>query len=183
MHESVGFKQMLKQARRREAGVALVMALIAMAALTVLAVGGISRSNTDVAVSYNMRRLDQARYAAIAGSEHARRNLVLGILPTSDQVTHFDTLGATSNYYIDSTSAVAMTSANNVPLGTYTVKAVAVKCSGPPSGYSVDQFYAQYFDMHSTGIVYDTTGTEVLPATSTAVLTIRKVAEGRCFKR
>lgn len=183
MHIATILKGRISGRSARQKGVALVMALIAMAALTVLATGGISRSNTDVAVSYNMRRLDQARYAAIAGSEHARRNLVLGILPTTDQTTHFDTLGGTSSYYIDSSSAIAMQTSNSVPLGTYTVKAVAVKCSGPPSGYSVDQFYSQYFDMHSTGIVYDTTGSNTLPATSTAVLTIRKVSDGRCYKR
>lgn len=168
--------------REKQKGITLVLVLVAITALTVLGVTSITTSSTDTMITHNMRRMDQAHYAAIAGMEHARRNLILGVMPTSNQTSYFDESSASTSYYIDSTNALSMAT-NGTPLGTYTVKAISVKCSGAPPGYSVDQFYSQYFDLQSTGIIKDTKNSSVLPASATSVLTVRKVADGRCYRR
>lgn len=166
-----------------ERGIALVVVLVAISALTVLGVASLATSNTDGMVANNLRRMDQARYAAIAGTEHAKRELVLGKLPTSAQTSYFDESSDSSTYFIDSSSAIAMSTANGSPLGTYQVKAISIKCSGAPPGYSIDHFYSQYFDLKATGIIKDNANTAALPASATSVLTVRKVADGRCFRR
>lgn len=168
--------------KARERGITLVLVMVALTALTLLGVASLATSTTDTMITHNLRRMDQAHYAAIAGVEHARRNMILGVMPTSSQTSYFDELTATTSYYIDSSSALAM-STNGTPLGTYTVKAISIKCSGAPPGYSVDQFYSQYFDLKSTGIINDNSNTSALPATATSVLTVRKVADGRCYRR
>lgn len=166
-----------------ERGVVLVVVLVAMTALTVLGVTALTRVSVENTVANNLRRMDQARYAAIAGTEHARMELVNNNLPDLSTTAYFDETSSSSSYFIDSTSAIQMKTASGAPLGTYTVQAISVKCSGAPPGYSTDQFYAQYFDLRSQGIIKDATNTEQLPSQATSVLTVRKVAEGRCFRR
>jgi hypothetical protein len=169
--------------RSRERGFALVIGLVAMAALTVLGVAAVTSSSIDLKIAHNMQRLNQAKYAAIAGVEHARRNMVLGIMPSQAQTAYFDDPAATPAAYISSTDAIKMQTADGVQLGTYTVTAVAVKCGGPPAGYSVDLFYSQFFDLRSTGVINDASGAKLSPATAGAALTVRKVQDGRCYKR
>lgn len=166
-----------------EKGVVLVVVLVAMTALTVLGVTALTRVSVENTVANNLRRMDQARYAAIAGTEHARMELVNNNLPDLSTTAYFDETSTSSTYFIDSSSAIQMKTASGSPLGTYTVEAISVKCSGAPPGYSTDQFYAQYFDLRSQGIIKDATNTEQLPSKATSVLTVRKVAEGRCFRR
>ncbi len=168
-----------------EEGFILLVALIVMVALTALGVATVTSASVDLKVAHNLRRMEMARYAAIAGIEHGRRNLMLGILPSQGQVRNFDDPQSESgtSYYVNSNDAVLMRAGDGSFLGTYTVKAVAVKCSGPPAGYSVDKFYAQYFDLHATGVLKDALGNSLAPASSEIALTVRKVDEGRCFKR
>ncbi len=176
-----------RAARRaaEEGGFILLVALIAMVALTALGVATVTSASLDVKAAHNLRQMEMARYAAMAGMEHGRRNLMLGILPSQGQVTNFDDPSGTTaaSDFVGQSDAVVMKAGDGSYLGTYTVKAVAVKCSGPPAGYSVDKFYAQYFDLHSRGVLKDALGNTIAPASSEVALTVRKVGEGRCYKR
>ena len=168
----------------QEGGFVLLVALIAMVALTALGVATVTSASLDVKAAHNLRRMEMAKYAALAGMEHGRRNLMLGILPSQGQVINFDDpSGTTASDFISQSDAVLMKAGDGSYLGTYTVKAVSVKCSGPPAGYSVDKFYAQYFDLHSRGVLKDALGNSIAPASSEVALTVRKVDEGRCYKR
>ncbi len=166
-----------------EQGFILLVALIVMVALTALGVATVTSASIDLKVAHNLRRMEMAKYAAIAGMEHGRRNLMLGILHSQGQVRNFDDPTQATSYYVNANDAVLMRAGDGSYLGTYTVKAVAVKCSGPPAGYSVDKFYAEYFDLHSTGVLKDALGNTISPANSEVALTVRKVDQGRCFKR
>ncbi len=169
---------------QQEGGFIPLVALIAMVALTALGVATGTSASRDVKAAHNLRRMEMAKYAALAGMEHGRRNLMLGILPSQGQVTNFDDpSGTNSADFVGQSDAVVMKAGDGSYLGTYTVKAVAVKCSGPPAGYSVDKFYAQYFDLHAIGVLKDATGKTLSPASSEVALTVRKVGEGRCYKR
>jgi len=168
--------------REGERGIAMAIALIAMTILTILGVAAMSGAELDLRQAHNMRRWEQARYASMAGTEHARLEIQQGNIPSQDQVVYFDEIDATPTYYIDETQAEVLET-NNVTLGTYTVQAVAVKCSGPPAGYSIEQYYSQYFDLYSEGVLKDDNGELKSHASSTNALTVRNVQDGKCYKR
>lgn len=166
-----------------EQGFILLIALVAMVALTALGVATVTSASIDLKVAHNLRRMEMAKYASMAGMEHGRLNLMLDKLPSSGQVRNFDEPDAATSDYISTSEATLMRAGDGSYLGIYKVKSVAVKCSGPPAGYSTDLFYSEFFDLHSTGMLLDSSGKELSPASSETVLTVRKVAEGRCFKR
>lgn len=172
-----------REAHSGEEGFAMMIALAALTALTVLGVAAITSASIDLRAAHNMRRWEQARYASIAGTEHARRNLVMNVMPALNEISYFDEADATPTYFIDESEAIVMESTAGEPLGTYTVEAIAVKCGGPPAGYSVEQFYSQFFDLRSKGILKDSNGKLRSPAASSTALTVRKVQPGKCYKR
>lgn len=166
-----------------EGGFILLIALMAMVALTALGVATVTSASVDLKIAHNVRKMEMAKYASMAGLEHGRLNLMLDKLPTSGQVRNFDEPSEATSDFIPASEATMMRAGDGSYLGTYVVKSVAVKCSGPPPGYSTDQFYSEFFDLHSTGMLLEHGGTEVSSTSSETVLTVRKVAEGRCFKR
>ncbi len=176
-----------RMGRRRgaEGGYVLVLALVLMTALTVLGVTAVTTSNIDLRITQNLRQLEQARYASMAGGEHARRMFIMGQEPTIDQVAYFgdDDPSAYGTYFIDSSTANDL--ALSTVEGEYQVKTVWLSCGGAPAGYSLDKFHASFFDLWSEGYLTTNAGV-VSPAMSaqvTTVSTLRRVMEGPCFMR
>lgn len=168
--------------QRGEEGYVLVIALVVMTALTVLGVASMSTTNIDLNITGNLRRTETARYASIAGTEHARLKLAEGGLPDPSEVMYFGESSGTVPYYIDDDEAKILPTTGDDG-STYRVRAQFVKCGGPPSGYSLERFHSQYFDFISNGYLVDSADATIGATQVTSALTVRKVLEGVCYMR
>lgn len=167
-----------------EGGYALVLALVVMTALTILGVSSVASSNVDLKISRNLRHLEQARYASIAGNEHGRRMFIDGNVPATSDVSYFgtDDIANPSNWYITQADA------NDLVVGTdrkgsYRVNVIWVTCGGPPAGYSLDKFHSSFFDLRSEGSLTDLSDVSISAASVTTMSTLRRVMNGPCYMR
>lgn len=175
-----------RRLRRREGeeGYALVLALVVMTALTVLGVSAVASSNVDLKISRNMRQLEQARYASMAGNEHGRQLFISGDVPALTDVSYFgtDDIENPSTWYIPQTDANDLM-LSTVQKGTYQVNVIWVTCGGPPAGFSLDKFHSSFFDLRSEGYLADMSGVRASPANVTTMSTLRRVMNGPCYMR
>ena len=175
-----------KRARRRpgEEGYALVLALVVMTALTILGVSAVTQSNVDLKISRNLRHLEQARYASMAGNEHGRRMFVRGEVPAISDVYYFGQPEPvpTPPPYIPEASANTLMVGEGRK-GVYKVDVIWVTCGGPPAGYSLDKFHSSFFDLQSRGTLEDLAGNSLSPAEVTTLSTLRRVMNGPCYMR
>ena len=171
-----------KRQRQGEEGYVLVIALVVMTALTVLGVASMSTTNIDLNITGNLRRTEIARYASIAGTEHARMKLSEGGLPDPSQVMYFGESSGSVPYYVDYGEAKILPTTGEDG-STYRVMAQFVKCGGAPSGYSLEHFHSQYFDFISNGYLVDSAEATIGATQVTSALTVRKVLEGVCYMR
>lgn len=176
-----------RRSRQGEEGYALVLTLVVITALTIVGVSAVTTSNVDLKIARNLRHLEQARYASMAGSEHARRNFLFGDIPATTEVSYFgqDDITSPSTWYIQPDEANDLMIATD-RRGTYQVNVVWVTCGGPPAGYSLDKFHSSFFDLRSEGYLTqasDITHTPMSPARVTTMTTLRRVMNGPCYMR
>lgn len=125
--------------RTRQAGAALVVAMILLIILTLLAISGMSTSTTELQMAGNEQYTENAFQAAETGIE---RTIANGAFDATDEV-----------------DIPVVTLPNN---DRYEGKIRPRGLSLPPPGYSLDQFSAENFEIESTGhSVRDATDTHL----------------------
>src|SRR5437667_11257324 len=95
----------------QERGVALVLALFLMSAMSVLAASLMFLSQTETYASMNYRMMSQARYAAEAGVQKAANHLLTTYTPPAS--TALKSVGGT---VYDNTVSPVLNMANNLPV-------------------------------------------------------------------
>ncbi|HET7075293.1 MAG TPA: pilus assembly PilX N-terminal domain-containing protein, partial [Mycobacterium sp.] len=126
--------------RRNERGIALILALFLVSALSVLGASLMFLSQTETNASMNYRMMSQVRYAAEAGVQQAS-NYLLGALP---QPTAADLLGPNCNRNVspvtckvagvDTPVVLTATTAPGTPAANYPVAAVQTAFSAAAQG-------------------------------------------------
>lgn len=181
----------LRRRNQGEEGFALVLALVLLTALTILGVSAITTSNLDLKITRNLRHLEQARYASMAGGEHARQLMLKGQIPDTTGVSYFgsDDIENPTDYYIDNDPGTTdipdgeMLHIGNDNNGAYQVNVVWISCGGPPAGYSIDKYHSSFFDLRSQGFLVDDAGNHISNANVTTISTMRRVMSGPCYMR
>ena len=180
-------RRMIRRGRGEE-GFALVLSLVMLTALTILGVSAVTTSSIDLKITRNLRLLEQARYASMAGGEHARREMLVGDMPGAAEVSYFgdDDMNDPAAWYIydsspDRPSNMLQVTSNHY--GTYRVNMVWVSCGGPPAGFSLDQYHSSFFDLRSEGSLVYNDFTSAANAEVVTVSTMRQVLSGPCYMR
>jgi len=149
--------------KNNRAGYALLLAMVALVALTLLGLAALSIADVDLAITHNIRRYHQVHAGANAGLDHGR-DLSKSFTANAQSINQMNiaVAGGNCQTVVDST-----TSPPSTPLetGGYTVSRYAVQrcygeCGGVPRGFEAtaginqggggDQLENVYLDMIST---------------------------------
>lgn len=169
----------MKDLHRNRGGYVLVLAMLALVALTLLGVAALSISDVDLTITHNIRRYHQTFNAANAGLDHAR-------LESHDAARNFSAIEALNAAaavgecvdIIGGDSGVTATAlqTGGWPAATYTVERCFAECGGTPRGFEMAEGINQgggtggvrnvYLDTQATAI--DSSGSRTRsPATAT----------------
>ena len=163
----------------RRSGYALVLAMLALVALTLLGLAALSIADVDLTITHNIRRYHQAFNAANAGLDQAREvNRDVALNPQSIADLNAAAASGSCETIIDGTTTPASTAleTGGWPAAQYTVVRCYAECGGVPLGYEMaeginhggggGQTNNIYLDIQSTGADEDTNRTRS-PATAT----------------
>lgn len=121
-------------------GYALIVAMLALVALTLLGVAALSISDIDLTITHNIRRYHQVYNAANAGLDQAKQ--VTRNIPMNPET--IDSLNALAIYgdgmrLIDSSTTPASTAleTSGYSVGQYTVDLYYGECGGAPRGFEM----------------------------------------------
>ncbi len=169
----------MRDLHHNRGGYALVLAMLALVALTLLGVAALSISDVDLTITHNIRRYHQTFNAANAGLDHARQESL-------DAATNFakiEALNAAAAQgdcldIVGGDSGVTPTAlqTGGWPAGSYTVQRCFAECGGTPRGFEMAEGVNQgggsgsvrnvYLDTQATAI--DNNGSRTRsPATAT----------------
>jgi len=125
----------------RTGGYALVLAMLALTALTLLGLAALSIADVDLTITHNIRRYHQAFNAANAGLDHARE-VNHGIASNPMQTATLNAAAAagecTTIVGPGTISPTAMET-GGWPTALYTVDRCYAECGGIPLGYEMTQ--------------------------------------------
>jgi hypothetical protein len=141
-----------------QAGYALILAMVALVALTLLGVTAITVAQLDLKITNNLRHHRQVAYGALTGLDHGRDlfsdNLVdasADIETAADQPADC-IAGWISNGGALAVAAPLLLDSNGYPLATYSVDFCVASCGLPPQGTSLGEGVIGYtVDLVSTG--------------------------------
>ncbi|MCO4770341.1 MAG: hypothetical protein KDA24_09955 [Deltaproteobacteria bacterium] len=143
---------------RSQRGYALILAMVALVALTLFGVTAISVAQLDLKITNNLRHHRQVAYGALTGLDHGRDLFTDNqVDPSADIETAADLPGDCITGWISATGANAVAApllldANGFPLATYAVDFCVASCGLPPTGTSLGESVIGYtVDIVSTG--------------------------------
>ncbi len=147
-------------ARRADlrSGYALILAMVALVALTLVGVTAIGVSQLDLKITSNLRHHRQVAYGALTGLDHGRDLFTDNQVDPSEDI---ESAGSQPNGCLDgwiadsggnAVAAPLVLDANGFPLASYTVDFCIASCGLPPSGTSLGEGVIGYtVDIVATG--------------------------------
>ena len=133
-----------------EKGIALVVALVMLALLTLLGTFALSTSSTELFITGNYRNSQYAFYAADAGIEYGKWVVreTFDIMPGTD-MSCLPAPAAGKNCKTDKTYLKKVFEGTNNSEGE--VRVEWVKTGRPPAGYADDEYVADYYTINARG--------------------------------
>jgi hypothetical protein len=174
-----------------ERGYALVLAMLALVALTLLGIAALSIADVDLTITHNIRKYHQAFNAANAGLDQAR-GVTYEDTWNPSEIATLNAAAAQGDCtrIIDGTTDPAATAMHTGgwPAAAYVVDRCFAECGGVPRGYEMaggvnqggggGQIRNVYLDTQSTGTDEDVSRTRS-PATATTAGYLRIL--GYCY--
>ena len=143
---------------RSQRGYALILAMVALVALTLFGVTAITVAQLDLKITNNLRHHRQVAYGALTGLDHGRDLFTDNLVdPSADIEAAADLPGDCIAGWISATGANSVATpllldANGYPLATYSVDFCVASCGLPPTGTSLGESVIGYsVDIVSTG--------------------------------
>jgi len=139
-------------------GYALILAMVALVALTLVGVTAIGVSQLDLKITSNMRHHRQVAYGALTGLDHGRDLFSDNLVEISETIESAgdQPSGCLEGWIADTgpnvVAAPLILDANGFPLASYTVDFCVASCGLPPSGTSLGEGIVGFtVDIVSTG--------------------------------
>jgi len=164
----------------RRGGYALVLAMLALVALTLLGLAALSIADVDLTITHNIRRYHQAFNAANAGLDQAREvNAAMALNPaTIATLNAAAATGSCTEIIGESSIAATPMETGGWPTAQYTVQRCYAECGGIPLGFEMSQGINHgggggqmnnvYLDIQATGTDTDASRTRSAATATTA---------------
>ena len=161
-------------------GYALVLAMMALVALTLLGIAAMSVADVDLTITHNIRRYHQAFNAANAGLDQAKQvSHDVALNPAEIASLNASAAMGLCDPIIDASTYPSATAleTGGWPAAVYSVERCYAECGGIPLGYEMAQGINQgsgesmrdvYLDVQSTGEDQDSTRTRSPAKATTA---------------
>ena len=147
-----------QRVNRSQRGYALILAMVALVALTLLGVTAITVAQLDLKITNNLRHHRQVAYGALTGLDHGRDLFTDNLVDASADIeTAADQPADCIEGWISTGGALAVAApllldSNGYPLATYSVDFCVASCGLPPQGTSLGEGVIGYtVDIVSTG--------------------------------
>jgi|GEM_PF-1539427 len=141
-----------------QGGYALILAMVALVALTLLGVTAITVAQLDLKITNNLRHHRQVAYGALTGLDHGRDLFTDNVVNVSDDIEFAadqpgDCIaGWISDTGVNAVAVPLLLESNGYPLATYSVDFCVASCGLPPQGTSLGEGIIGYtIDIISTG--------------------------------